>query len=239
MTVTDLIIASIQRLTGDGQLPSPDDVATGLLRLNDLVDSWKIEGLLVNTFSRVTFSLTGASTYAVGAAAVVNIDRPSNASELTFALLDSSVSPAVETPLANYTEDQYRSITIKTLTASYPLGFYYNPTTPTGTLTPWPIATGSSLSGVLYAANPAGEFALTDVLALPQGYRRFYRDELAVELGPDFGLTPHPRIVQSAIDAKASVKRSNVRIVEMTSDAVGLTGGQRGGDINDFYAGNT
>lgn len=238
MTVTDLITASIQRLTGDSQIPSPDDIATGLLRLNDLVDSLKIEGLLVNTFSRVLFTISGASTYAVGASAVVNIDRPSNASTLVFALLDSSVSPAVETPLDNYSEDDYRGITVKTLTATYPLGFYYNPTTPTGTLIPWPIANGSSLQGVVYAPNPTGEFALTDVLALPQGYRRFYRDELAVELGPDFGLTPHPRLVQSAIDAKASAKRSNVRIVEMESDAAGLTGAGGGGSVYDFYSGN-
>lgn len=237
MTYSDLIIAAIQRVTSGGDVPSQDDVTMGLSRLNDLFDAWKIEGLLVNTISRVTWALTGASSYTVGATGTVVVDRPVNAAGLVFALLDSTVSPAVERPLATYTQEQYQSIVLKTLTATYPLGFYYNPTTPLGTLIPYPIATGSSLSGVMYAGSPAGEVLLTDTVTLPQGYRRFVRDNLAVELAPDFDLQPSQALIQSAIESKASVKRSNVRLSELESEAAALGGTSGSSSISGFYAG--
>lgn len=237
MTTTDLIIAAIQRLTGDNAIPPPDDVQTGLLRLNDLIDSWKIEGLTINSFSRMLWHLTTAATYSVGAGGDINIDRPSNGSLLSFAIMDSSVTPPIEIPRGNYTEDAYQSIAVKTLTSTYPLGFYYNPTVPLGAIVPYPIPTGSSLQGVMYAPNPRGELALTDVLALPQGYRRFYRDTLAVELGPDFSTSPSQELVQSAIDAKASVKRSNLRMSELVSEACTLDGSSGAVSVASFYAG--
>lgn len=237
MTYSDLIIAAIQRVTSGGDLPSQDDVTMGLARLNDLFDAWKIEGLLVNTFSRVTWTLTSATNYTVGATGTIVVDRPVNASQLTFGLLDSSVSPAVERPLQNFTEEQYQALSIKGLTATQPQGFYYNPTTPLGTLTPWPTPTGSLLSGVMYAGSPAGEVLLTDTVVLPQGYRRFVRDNLAVELAPDFDLQPSAALLQSAIDSKASVKRSNVRLCEMDNEAASLGAPSNDGGTNAFYAG--
>lgn len=237
MTVSDLCTAALQRLVSNIDTPSPDDINTALLRLNDLIDAWKIEGLLVYTYARTTWTITTATSYTVGTTGTIAIDRPVNASGLQFALLDSSVTPPIEIPLANYTEDEYRSIALKTLTATYPQGFYYNPTLPTGTLSPYPVPSGSSLSGVIYAASPAGEVLLSDTLVVPQGYRRFYRDNLAVELGPDFDLQPSPVLVQSAADSKASVKRSNVRITELVSEAASLGSSNRDGGMTPFYAG--
>lgn len=235
ITATDLIVAAIQRLTADSNLPSPDDTATALLRLNDLIDAWKIEGLTVYTISRVLWTLSTAASYTVGTGATINIDRPVNASRLRFGLLDSSSSPALERAMANYTEQQYQAIGLKTLTSPYPKGFYYNPTMSTGTMIPWPVPTASNLQGVVYASAPAGELALTDVLALPQGYRRFYRDNLAVELETDFGVKAAPSLVQSAIDSKAMVKRANVRISEMSNEGAALNGSVRSGWY-DIYA---
>lgn len=232
MTASDLIIAAIQRLTADGQLPAQDDVQTGLLRLNDLIDAWKIEGLTVYTQTRTTWTLTTASSYTVGATGTIVIDRPTNQRLLTFGLSDASVSPAYERPMENFTDEQYDAITQKSLTATQPIGFYYNPTATTGTLKPWPIPTASLLSGVIYANAPAGELALSDTLTLPQGYRRFYRDNLAVELAPDFDLEPRQALVQSAVDSKASVKKANVRLVELWSDAGSLSSDASWYDIN-------
>ena len=237
MTVSDLCTAALQRITSGGDTPSNDDLNTALLRLNDLIDAWKIEGLTVYTFGRTTWALTAAASYTVGSAGTIVIDRPVNASLLRFGLLDSTFTTPVERPLLNYTEAQYQSIALKTLTATYPQGFYYNPTLPTGTLSPYPVPTGSSLSGVVYAPGPAAEVLLTDTLVVPQGYRRFYRDNLAVELGPDFDLNPSPVLTQSAVDSKASIKRSNVRMIELLNEAASLGSSNRDGGTVPFYAG--
>lgn len=237
VTVNALLIAALQRLLSGGDLPSADDLNTALLRLNDLIDAWKIEGLTVYTISRVLWTLSSASSYTVGSTGTVIVDRPSNAAGLRFAVIDNSQATPFELPVDTYTEDQYQGIAIKTQTSTYPQGFYYNPTSPLGTLVPWPIPTSSTLQGVLYAGSPVGEVGLYDTLSLPQGYRRFYRDTLAVELAPDFDVQPSPGLVQSAMDSKAMVKRANVRMVELVSDAYGMGGGSRPTGIYDFYAG--
>lgn len=237
VVVSNLLTYALQRLLAGMDTPTADDLNTALLRLNDLIDAWKIEGLLVNTFARTTWTLTTATSYTVGSSGTIAIDRPSNAALLRFALQDNSLSPAYERPLANYTEQSYRAIGQKSLTATYPNGFYYNPTTPTGTLTPWPVPSGSNLSGVVYAPAPASEVALTDTLLLPQGYRRFYRDNLAVELATDFDVEVSQLLMKSAEDSKASVKRANVRMVYLTSEAAALGGPSRMGTGYEIYRG--
>lgn len=237
VTVNALLTAALSRLLADADGANPDHLALALLRLNDLIDAWKIEGLTVYTISRVLWTITGATSYTVGSAGTIVVDRPSNASDLRFALLNNAFTVPVEMPIDNFTEDQYQAIAIKSLTSTYPQGFYYNPTSPFGTLTPWPVPTSSSLQGVMYANAPAGEVGLYDTLSLPQGYRRFYRDNLAVELAPDFDLQPSQVLVQSAIDSKASVKRANVRMVELVSDAAGLGGDAGVWTVGRFYGG--
>lgn len=237
VTVNALLVAALQRLLSGGDLPAPDDLATALLRLNDLIDAWKIEGLTVFTLSRILWTITTATSYTVGSTGTIVIDRPTNASELRFALLNNSATPGFEIPMVNLTEQEYQSLAIKGLTSTYPQGFYYNPTSPLGTLSPYPVPSGSLLQGVLYAPAPAGEVGLYDTLTLPQGYRRFYRDTLAVELAPDFDMEPSQVLLQSAIDAKAMVKRSNVRMVELQNDAVGLGRDAGVWTTSRFYAG--
>lgn len=237
ITVRALLIASLQRLLSGGDTPSPDEIATALLRLNDLIDAWKIEGLTVYTFSRVTWPLTTATSYTVGSTGTVVIDRPSNAAGLTFAYYDSTATTPNEIPVDNYTEADYHALAMKTLTSTYPQGFYYNPTSPLGTLSPYPVPSGANLRGVLYGPSPAAEVGLNDTLSLPPGYRRFYRDRLAVELAPDFDVQPSPGLVQSATDATASVKRANVRMVEMGSAAVGVGHDGVGWSVGRFYGG--
>lgn len=237
MTVSDLCIAAIQRVTSGGDIPASNDLTMVLARLNDLIDAWKIEGLTIYTITRTTWALTSASSYTVGSTGTIAIDRPINAQSLDFGLLDSNVSPAFERRMINYTDDQYHSIGFKSLTAPYPQGFYYNPTMPTGTISPWPIPTAANLSGVIYAPAPAGEVLLSDTLALPQGYRRFYRDNLAVEIAPDFDLQPSPVLMQSAIESKAMVKRANVRMSELVSETASLGSGHPSWNQSAFYAG--
>lgn len=237
ITVNALLTAALSRLLSDGDGNNPDNLQIALLRLNDLIDAWKIEGLTVYTISRILWTITSATSYTVGSTGTIVVDRPVNASPLRFGLVNNNTSPSFELPMDNYTEAEYQAIAVKGLTSTYPQGFYYNPTSPLGTLTPWPVPSASLLQGVLYANAPAGEVGLYDTLSLPQGYRRFYRDNLAVELAPDFDLSPSQALMQSAADSKAMIKRSNVRMVEMTSDANGIGGSGDFWTSARFYSG--
>ena len=129
------------------------------------------------------------------------------------------------------TDDEWARTTLKTLQSTLPQQFYYNPTFPLGTLTLWPVPVSppAPLTGVLYAPEQIGEFtALNTVIDLPPGYRRMIVKGLAVELAASYQRNLAPELVQAAIDSEYIVKRSNVRLNEMSFDSSVLDGGSHG-----------
>jgi hypothetical protein len=230
MTIGDAITAALQDLgvLAAGEVPSADDSTVALARVNDWIDALATEGLTMYGRTRTTWTLaSGVSTYSVGDGATVNVARPTGTEAIeNLGYLDTAQSPAMEYLLGRpLTDDAYAAIAQKTLQATYPGAWYYNPTFPTGTLTCWPVPTSSTLQGVLYTPTPVAEFsALTDVVSLPPGYRRFLRTNLAVELAPTFQVQPSPVAVELAVASKAAIKRANLREADLGTPLVrGLT----------------
>lgn len=226
MTIGDLIRQSLRRLgvvaPGDAV---PADMATiGLERVNDWIDGFANEGLLIYVISRTTWTLTGAASYSVGLGATINVARPVSATAiLTIGRLDSATSPASEylsgPPL---TDDQFAGIAQKALTGEAQ-AWFYRPTVPTGTLIPWPIP--ASGTGVIYSPSPLAEFtALTDTVIMPQGYRRFFGTNLALELADEFDAQPSQTLLKAAIDSKTAIKRANTRLLDLGFDPAMLIG---------------
>lgn len=217
MTVTDLITRSLQDLNicAAGDTPDPNDVQTAFDRLNDFVDDLKNDGLIVYTLTRTTWTLTpNVASYTVGSSGTIAILRPPSAQAIpNIGFIDNSLATPYERTLGPLlTDDEYAAIGLKTLTSPFPTAFYYNPTFPTGTLYPFPIPTASSLVGVLYAETPVDEFtAVTDTVSLPPGYRRFFRNQLTIELASAFETQPPPTVVQAAMEARERIKRTNTR----------------------------
>src|SRR5919198_3245360 len=233
MTVSDLINAALIELgvLGEGEVASADGAAYAFDRLNDWIDSLATEQLTVYQITRTTWTLTSAATISVGSGATVNTARPVSAEVIdNIGFIDTSVSPNQEYLLGPVlTEDAYAAIPQKSLTAPYPTAFYYAPTYPTGTLKPFPLPTNASLQGVIYAPTPVSEFAaLTTTLALPPGYRRFLRTNLALEIAPAFNATVGDDLKARAADSKAAVKRTNTRLSDLHIGVVGALFGQAG-----------
>ena len=227
MTVEELITASLQELgiLGPTDVPSADDAATGFNRLNDWIDALKTEGLTVYTVTRTTWTITGASSYTVGTGGAINIDRPVNADAIEdIGYQNTAVSPLLELTFGGALDQHaYEALPYKTQTAVYPTSFYYNPTYPLGTLTPWPVPTATTLQGVIYAPTPVSEFAaLSTAVGLPPGYRRFLRTNLALELAPVFGITPVSLELQDAArQSKGAIKRINERLTDLITTGAG------------------
>jgi hypothetical protein len=57
------------------------------------------------------------------------------------------------------------------------------------------------------------------VIALPRGYRRFFRTNLAVEVASAFEVTPPAAIVKAAAESSMRVKASNLRMVDLGMDS--------------------
>jgi hypothetical protein len=215
-TVRDLCTASLQRLgvIAAGETPSSEDLTLALTRLNVLKDSWRTQRLFTYALVRTTFAIAANDgVYTIGTGGDIPIARP--VFPLRIRLIDTTASPTQEFPVSVLTDAGYAALPQKALTSTWPTSVYYNPTSPLGTLTFWPVPTASTLQGVIYTPNDSGVLAITDTLDVPAGYQLFYQENLAVHLGPDFDRQPSAELKESARDAKADVKRANTRLTDL------------------------
>jgi hypothetical protein len=232
VTYRDLITASLKRIgiVGAGQTPSSEDAADGLLRLNALLDSFATERLFVPSITRTVWTIvSGTGAYTVGAGGTVNVTRPVFVQDVRFQ--DTSQSPSLEMPLEMLTDQSYANIPQKSTTSPYPTAFYYNPTfTGAGyaTITLWPVPTSATIQGVLYAPATLAQVASLDTTMLLQpGYQWFLQEQLAVMLAPEFGVQAPGELRESAREAKANIKRANIRIVEAATMEGNFFGSRR------------
>lgn len=233
MTVLELISGSLidMGVLGAGQTATAGPANFALSVLNDsLIEAWSTDRLLIHTIRRVTWTMvSGQADYTVGVGGTVNIPRPStmNMQGCNVTFIDTAAStPLTELPLWTLTDDGYQSIPQKTYGATYPTGWYYNPTytsaaAPYGTLSFYPVPNVSTLTGVMDAPVAAQSVALSDTIALPNGYKRFYRTNLAFEMIDAFPVSDAiaQRIERKARESKGDIERVNTRIQDLAVDS--------------------
>lgn len=222
-TIGDLITEALQELgvVEAGGTPTGNDSALGLRKINDLIDQWAGERLMMFTVTRTTWSITASdATYTVGSGGNINIPWPTYIQHVQF--IDTSMDEPQEFPMNPLTDDAWAAVAMKGLTSEYPTCWYFDSaySSGLGTLNLWPVPTSSTLTGVIYAATQVSEFsALTTPVALPPGYRRMIVKSLVCELAPAFGRSGAVQLTQEhAKDAKTSVQRQNVRLFDMSID---------------------
>lgn len=225
MTARELVTAALAELNvADATTAlSADDATFALARLNDFLDGLATENLTIFAATRTTWTLTpNVATYTIGVGATINVARPvSPQAILDIGYQDTSLSPVQEiSGLPVLTTDQYAGLPLKTMTGTYPTSFYYSPTfgaTGFGTISVFPVPTGSNLQGVIYTPSPVAELTdLNTTLSVPPGYRRFLRLNLALELASAFQAQVPPTLVELAREAKANVKRVNARFEDLS-----------------------
>lgn len=229
VVVSDLITQACQRINiiQEGESPSAAMMADAFNRFNDFIDSvCGNDDLLIYTVLRATWTITStkgtlASPYTVGVGGDININRPTYLSTIRYQ--DTAVTPTLEYPLTPLTDDAWALVPQKNLTSPLPTNYYYNPTFSAGlgSLYLWMVPSQSSLQGVIYYPAQVTRFnAITDTIALPPGYNRFLRDNLAIELASEFREnTPvDPSLLRSAAESKAVLKRKNHRLMDLAID---------------------
>lgn len=223
ITARNLITRALRRIgiVGAGQTASSEDASDGLDLLNAMLDSFATERLLVPCIERTTWSLvSGTASYTVGAGGDVDIVRPVFVEDIRF--IDTSQDPDIELGLGPMLTDQsYATIPQKAATSTYPTRVYYNPTftgTGLGTITFWPVPTSATLLGVIYAPTALTQIvSLNTTLLLQPGYRWFLQEQLAAFAAPEFGVSLPAELRESARDAKANIKRANIRLIEQAT----------------------
>lgn len=206
MTALELITRSMRlaNILGEGQQPSGDQASDALDTLNELLDAWNTDSLvLYQTTNDVLATVPNQAVYTVGTGGNLNTDRPVQINSMYVEY------QGVSYPVYEINQDEYNLLSLKSMTQVFPRFFLYVNTYPLGTLTLWPTPTLAntlvmSVDRVL-SQVPNTSTALT----LPPGYAKALRANLAMELCVEYGKEPSPSLVKLAKESKADVKRAN------------------------------
>lgn len=216
------------QVLGEGESASAQQASDGLIYLNDLIQSWSLEGLLINSVTTDSLTMTGATSYTYGTGGTFNQGRPITALSAYF------TSNSVDSQVQIITREQYEALPLKTSSGGIPDVVYINYTYPLATVYVYPVASSGTLN--VSTQKPLTEQATTaTVLSMPTGYERALRLNLAVEIMPQYGLQDQ-LIMQLAAKAKQDIKRVNAANAPVLT-GLGIPAGYRsyGGNILNGY----
>lgn len=217
------VINGALRLIGvlaEGETPTASVSNDALNALNDLIDSWSNESLIVFPILReiLSFGTAGLKqTYGLGVGGDLNGPRPIRVDKVLIQLNGSN--PAIEFPVKMLNVDEYSDVVLKTLTSNFPLYCYLDDAYPVQNISVWPVPTDSTNNLVIYSQKPLANVTLTGALSVPPGYQRMMRYNLAVELAPEFGKAIPQAVADVARNSLAIVKRSNKKPVYLSQDS--------------------
>jgi hypothetical protein len=215
-TARDLIAGSLRLIgaLGSGETPTAEAQSEGLLLLNDILESWSLEGLMVYSLEKETFSLTGAqSSYTMGDGGDFDTTRPVEI--IRAKILNSST----EIDVKIITAKEWADIQLKTLQSTIPQVLYAQGTAPLETINLYPVPSSSG-SLVLYSRKQLTEIASANTtLTFPPGYRRALKYTLAGELSLEYGKQISPILASIANESKNVIMRKNTQPTYMVTDA--------------------
>jgi hypothetical protein len=211
LTIIESAMGKIGMLAA-GETVSAEDAAVGLLRLNTLVDALENEGFFAYTTTDTVFTLSaGDISMTIGPAQEINISRPMKILRGSFSRLNGT-----DYPLNPITEPEYNEICEKSSYSSVaPSVCFFDGGTPTGTLYFWPAPTENVEVHLITPESGGQATDLTTVYVFPNGYQRYIEFALAIELAPDFNVSPSPQLYAAAANAKRTLKRTNSRVPQL------------------------
>ncbi len=202
MTTANDIIKSAFRIAGvtvKGESPDSDEVQDALETLNDLINSLSNDSLFIYSRTTESFSLTGASSYTIGSGGDFDTVRPMN---IVSAYVRQGTT---DYPVDIITDEEYANISQKSINTR-PYFLNYNPTYPLGTIKVYGLGSGYTL--FLVTEKPLTTLTLNGVVSLPQGWLRYLKNQLSLEISAEYGQPPSEAAYAIAKDAMGLIKRS-------------------------------
>ena len=193
--------------TASGESPTAAESADALIALNNLLESWQADKLLVYALTDTAFTLSaGDGSYTVGPAGnFVLTPRPSKLENIFVRASNQDYF------IELVEQDRWFNIVDKTGTSDIPIFAYYEPSMPTGTLLLWPVPTTAHSLHIVTWTPCSTLTTLGTTVSFPQGWERALAYNLAIELAAEFGTQPAPSVAQIANESKATIMRANHR----------------------------
>ena len=221
MTALDLITNAMKKANTieAGESPSSDEAADGLQDLNDMIDGWQTERLMLYAVIRQLFNLNvGQASYQMGTGAPdFNVPRPVRIDRMSIISMNNPAQP-LELPLEYLTTAEWARVPVKQVGSALPQRVYDDNGFPFRTFTFWAIpSTGVSVA--IYSWGPLQQFAdLYTDYQFPPGYRDAISWNLAFRFAGQFGPYMPPNLPMMAAESKGKVKSLNIPIVDLKCD---------------------
>lgn len=204
--VRDLLTGSL-RLFGavaEGETPSAAALNGALFAVNEMLDSWSLNNLMIHQKVREEFDLVPSqASYTMGAAGNFNTTRPVEIESAAY-LRDS-----VETPVEVLTFEQWTELSMKQLTGTVPSHIFVQETAPLITILPWPIPTEANKL-VLYSTKVITALTLDTLLStLAPGYRMALRFNGAIAIASEYGKAVSLEVERNATRSLAAIQIRN------------------------------
>lgn len=218
-TARTIINSALRRLgaVSTGEVPSAEEAQDGLAVLNDMIDAWSLETMMIIAEDVTTLTLTALKeTYTVGSGGEIAINWPLQIDQCQLRV--TSVTPNLDLPVSVLNNQQFAQIRLKTQQSTYIQALWLHTTYPLATLHVWPVPTQAN-DLVLWTKGIVGAFTDLDTnLNLGRGYSRALQYNLAVELAPEHGRKITAELAILANESKEIIKRSNSKPIYSTID---------------------
>ena len=213
------LIASAFRKIGvleAGETMAAGDGATGLQALNDVIETWNIEGLSLVGSLPVTFSTVAAqNTYTLGTGGNWSGQRPAS---ITSAYCSVN---GVDFPIGIWTLEEWMALPLKTLQQAIIERLVYVNAYPLGQVILYPTPSSVVTVTLNYESAISQVASVNTTLTLAPGYARALQYAVGQELQAEYGGSD---VTAYARATKAILKRAN-RSSPVSSFDPTLTGG--------------
>ena len=194
-------------ILAEGETPSAATSQDALSALNQMIDSWNTERLMIyNTIDQVFLWQPNLITQTLGPTGDFVGYRP--------VLLDDSTyfrdpSSGISFGIKFINQQQYDGIAVKTVTSTYPQVMWINMEYPNISMAIYPKPTKVLEWHFISVEELTQPATLATTLAFPPGYLRAFKYNLACEIAPEFGVEPSPTVSRIAMASKRDLKRIN------------------------------
>jgi hypothetical protein len=190
------------------QTLSQTDLDDGLVTLNNMIESWSLDGTVVYSVTQYTTPTTA------GVDSVVLTTRPLKI--LAARITDTA---GIDHAIAEVGWDDYSIISNKAVQSAFPLVFWCDYAFPAPTVKFWPVPTYAYTLTFMVHLPFYGFDALDSTVVFPPGFERALRYNLAVEMAQYGGALP-PKVEDIARESLMLLKVTNSRQTTLQNDSV-------------------
>jgi len=204
----------------DGETPTASQAAGGLRKLNNLIDAWNIDNMLVYGAVQNIFPLVGGqAVYTMGTGGNFNIARPNRVMSAFIRDTSLPLAQRYDQEITIFNDQEYAELPFKNWTGQYPfMGIYIDSSYPLLNVYVNPIPTNSQYQLVIWTEGIIGNLTLDQVISLPPGYKRALTANLVVELAASYGQPVASTTALIASSSKTDIRNLNMQFNSLNID---------------------